>query len=195
MKTSIGSVFVLLALLGIACNFSGSNEQTPESARESSETDVPAEDAPIDATEIFATPEAEKVETPATAATPETGAVQTPPKSSPERTAILDTLRQPVERELKQKIQFYVENLKVAGDWAFVGGRPQTKAGKTPDYRGTRYGEAVAEGAFDNNIFALLKKTGGRWKIVVYYIGCTDVCYSTWWKDHGAPKAIFPYTE
>lgn len=119
----------------------------------------------------------------------------TPEKGSPERKAILDALRIPVERELKQKIVFNIDNFKVLGNWAFVSGDPQTSEGGRPDYRDTPYQEAVDSDMFDNNFFALLKRTGGKWRVVTRAIGCTDVCYAGWWKDHKAPKAIFPYTE
>jgi hypothetical protein len=119
----------------------------------------------------------------------------TPEKGSPERKAILDALRVPVEKELKQKIVFAIDDFKVLGNWAFIGGQPQSEDGNKPNYTGTPYEEAVDSGMFDNNFFALLQKTGGKWRVVTHAIGCTDVCYATWWKDHKAPKAIFPYTE
>jgi hypothetical protein len=119
----------------------------------------------------------------------------TPEKRSPERKAILDALRVPVERELKQKIVFVADNFKVQGTWAFVSGTPQNLSGGEPDYRGTPYREQKDQGAFDNNFFALLRKTGGKWRVVKYAIGCTDVCYLDWWSLHKAPKAIFPHTE
>jgi hypothetical protein len=121
--------------------------------------------------------------------------VYTPEKGSAERTAILNALRIPVEKELKQKIQFSVQELKSNGTWAFMSGEPQNMNGGRPNYRGTEYQEAIDAGIFDDNFFALLKKAGGKWKVVTYAIGCTDVCYATWWKDYKAPKAVFPYTE
>lgn len=121
--------------------------------------------------------------------------VYSPTKGSAERTAILAVLRVPVEKELKQKIQFSVENLKSNGTWAFLSGAPQNMSGGKPNYKGTPYQEAVDSGAFDDNFFALMKKTGGKWKVVIHAIGCTDVCYAGWWKEYKAPKAIFPYTE
>lgn len=121
--------------------------------------------------------------------------VYTPAKGSTERTAILDALRAPVEKELKQKIQFSIDNFKVSGNWAFLGGTPQNMSGGRPNYRNTPYWEAINDGMFDNNFFALLRKTSGKWRVVTYAIGCTDVCYATWWKQYKAPKAIFPYTE
>lgn len=121
--------------------------------------------------------------------------VHTPDKDSAERKAILDALRVPVERDLKQKIVFVVEHINVSGNWAFVGGSPQSANGGEPNYRGTKYWEAKRAGMFDSNYFALLKRSGGAWRVITYAIGCTDVCYATWWRDHRAPKAIFPYTE
>jgi hypothetical protein len=121
--------------------------------------------------------------------------VYTPEKGSVERTAILNTLRVPVERDLKQKIVFVADNFKVQGAWAFVGGKPQGVDGGDPNYRNTKYWEDVDAGAFDNNFFALLRKKSGRWTVVTYAIGCTDVCYADWWRRYNAPKSIFPYTE
>ena len=121
--------------------------------------------------------------------------VHTPEKGSAERTAILNTLRVPVERELKQKIVFNLEHFRVAGNWAFLGGDPQSPGGGRPNYRATPYQEAIDADVFDNNIFALLRRTGTKWRVVTYAIGCTDVCYAAWWRRYKAPKAVFPYTE
>ena len=119
----------------------------------------------------------------------------TPEKGSPERKAILDALRIPVERDLKQPIVFVPDNFKVQGTWAFVSGTPQAPGGGAPNYAGTKYAEEESEGAFDNNFFALLRKTNGKWGVTKYAIGCTDVCFADWWKRYRAPKAIFPYAE
>ena len=119
----------------------------------------------------------------------------TPEKDSPERKSILNALRVPVERQLKQRIVFVADNFKVQGTWAFVSGTPQSPAGGEPDYRGTPYREQKDQGAFDNNFFALLRKTRGEWRVVKYAIGCTDVCYLDWWSIHKAPKGLFPHTE
>lgn len=121
--------------------------------------------------------------------------VYTPERGSAARKAIFDALRVPVEKELKQDILFSVSELNVSGNWAFFGGEPLAAGGGRPDYRNTEYQSALESDMFDNNIFALFKKSGGKWKVVKYYIGCTDVCYASWWKDYKAPKAIFPYTE
>lgn len=121
--------------------------------------------------------------------------VYTPEKGSAERTAILAALRVPIEKELKQKIQFSVQEFKSNGTWAFLSGEPQDMNGGKPNYKGTPYQKAIDADMFDNNFFALLKKTGGKWKVITQAIGCTDVCYVDWWKKYKAPKAVFPYTE
>ena len=122
-------------------------------------------------------------------------ALHTPEKGSPERKAILDSLRVPVERELKQKIVFAAETFNVLGNWAFVFGVSQTPEGGQPDFSRTKYAQAQRDGFFDNNFQALLKKTAGKWSVLKYQIGCTDVCYTEWWKQYRAPKAVFPYTD
>lgn len=121
--------------------------------------------------------------------------VYTPERGSAERKAILDALRVPVEKDLRQKVVFVTDTFNVQGSWAFVSGTPQDSKGESPNYRGTKYAEAVDSGAFDNNFFALLKKTAGKWKVTTYAIGCTDVCFADWWRRYKAPKAVFPYTE
>ena len=119
--------------------------------------------------------------------------VYTPEKGSAERKAILDALRVPVEKQLKQKIVFVTDKLNVQGTWAFVSGQPTTPSGDRPSFKGTVFeGE---EDMFDNNFFGLLRKKGRRWTVVTHALGCTDVCYADWWRRYKAPKAIFPYTE
>ena len=119
--------------------------------------------------------------------------VYTPEKGSVERADILAVLRVPVEKTLKQKIVFVTEHFNVQGTWAFVSGQPTTPSGRKPSLKGTIFdGE---EDMFDDNFFGLLRKTGGKWKVVTHALGCTDVCYADWWKKYKAPKGIFPYTE
>ena len=115
----------------------------------------------------------------------------TPAPGSAERKAINEALRAPVERELGQKVVFKVDQLKVQGGWAFLRGVPQTPAGGQLDYKATSYRQQVEEGMFDDGVVALLRKQGGRWRVVKYVIGATDVPYVSWDKDYKAPAAIF----
>jgi hypothetical protein len=122
-------------------------------------------------------------------------AVTHPGKGSAERTKLLETVRLPVEKELKQKVVFIVHFLNVQGNWAFLSGDLQTPSGGRPNFKITKYKRDEQYGIMDSNVQALLRKSGGRWKVVQTAIGCTDVCYVDWWKRFKAPKAIFPYTE
>ena len=84
------------------------------------------------------------------------------------------------------------DKFNVQGNWAFVSGEPTKPDGSEPDLKGTEW--EGAEDLFDHNFFGLLRKTGGRWKVVKYALGCTDVCYGEWWKEARAPRAIFDIT-
>ena len=115
----------------------------------------------------------------------------TPKQGDAERRAITDALRAPVEKQLKQKVVFKIEHLKVQSDWAFLRGVPQQPGGAALDYKGTPYQTAVEEGAFDDGIVALLRKRKGRWQVVQFVVGATDVPYVDWDKKYRAPSAIF----
>jgi hypothetical protein len=122
----------------------------------------------------------------------ESGAVpHVPEKGSAERKAILDALRVPVEKQLKQPVIFKIDHLKVQNNWAFLTGRPQNSDGSAIDYTNTVYQEAVDSGAFDDGIVALLRRAGVKWTVVQYVIGATDVPYENWDKKYRAPKGIF----
>lgn len=117
----------------------------------------------------------------------------TPDKGSAERKAITDALRVPVERKLKQGVIFKIDHLQVQTGWAFLLGTPRRPDGGQIDYRNTPYAEAVKAGAFDDGVVALLHKVGGRWRVVQYVIGATDVPYVDWDRRFHAPSAIFPH--
>lgn len=122
------------------------------------------------------------------------GEVYTPEKGSAERKAILDTLRVPIEKKLKQSIVFKIDHFKVQNGWAFILATPQTPDGGPPNYHGTVYQSAVDAGAFDNGVVALLHNVNGKWKLVNYVLGATDVPYVDWDKTYRAPRAIFPFS-
>ena len=68
---------------------------------------------------------------------------------------------------------------------------PRRPDGAAPDYKGTPYQDAIDAGAFDDGIVALLRKRKGRWQVVQYVVGATDVPYVDWDKKYRAPSAIF----
>jgi hypothetical protein len=136
----------------------------------------------------------------ATAQTARPGAAFTTPlPGSAERKAILDALRAPVQKTLKQRpVVFKVDHLRVRGEWAFLSAVPEQPNGKAMNYRGTVYQQAIREGAFDNWVCALLRRerrAGGRqrWRVVTYVLGATDVAWDGWDRRYHAPRAVFPY--
>lgn len=118
-------------------------------------------------------------------------ALHTPERGSAERKAIMDALRVPVEKKLKQPVIFNIDHLKVQNGWAFLLGKPQQPDGQPVDYHGTDFQDAVDAGAFDDSIIGLLHEVRGKWRVVQYVIGATDVPYVDWDKKYRAPRAIF----
>jgi hypothetical protein len=112
-----------------------------------------------------------------------------PEIGSKERKAIVDALRVPVQNELKNKIIFKVDHLRVMDGWAFLWGVPQLPGGKPVDYQQTPYADAGE--AFDDGICALLHFSNDEWTVKIYVIGSTDVPYVEWDKEFGAPSELF----
>ena len=121
----------------------------------------------------------------------QSSAPYTPKPGSAARKALMDALRVPIEKKLKQPVIFKVDLLKVQGNWAFMRGAPLQKNGKPMDYRNTVFAEDIKEGAFDDSVCALFKRQKGKWKLVTHALGHTDVAWDTWDDDYGAPRAIF----
>ena len=115
----------------------------------------------------------------------------TPERGTPERQAITDSLRLPVQKQLKAKVIFKIDHLKVQNGWAFIRGVPQQPNGNAVDYHGTPYQNAIDAGAFDDGIVALLRKRDGKWQVVKFVIGATDVPYTEWAQKYHAPAEIF----
>ena len=125
-------------------------------------------------------------------AVPAQKVLSTPKPGSAERAAIMDCLRAPVQKELKRKAVFEIKHLKVQNGWAFLTGVPRQPDGAAMEYRGTPYADARRAGAFDDWICALLHRQSGKWRVVTYVIGATDVAWWGWDRKYKAPAAIFP---
>ena len=118
-------------------------------------------------------------------------AAQTPAAGSAERKALLDTVRAPLEKRLHQPVMFVVDQLRVAGDWAFVEAQMQNAGGKTLSYAGTEF-EAAAQAGVKSDIYAaLLQRHGAQWTVKAEAIGPTDVAWATWAQTYGAPASVF----
>ena len=99
-----------------------------------------------------------------------------------ERKAVLNALRPAIEAKLVPNVEFVVQIIRVEDGWAFVMADPQRKGGKPID------GHRVFGEDFENmdglRVDAVLQLKNGRWKVVDYGIGATDV----WYCDVGPKK-------
>ncbi len=126
---------------------------------------------------------------------PKRGGVYTPPAGSPERVALMDTLRPTISATLRQPVIFVVDHLRVQGDWAFFHGKPRRPNGGKIDYAKTKYREEFKAGMFEDIVYALFQRADRGWRVVTWGIGNTDVPWGGFWKEYRAPKAIFDYAD
>jgi len=120
-------------------------------------------------------------------------AAYTPAPGTAERAAIMDAVRATTQRQLRgQQVRFVAHHLRAMNGWAFLFGEPRRVDGRRFDYRGTPYQEAFEAGAFDSNVSALLHREGGRWRVVAFDMGATDVVWEDWPTRYHAPPQVFP---
>jgi len=117
--------------------------------------------------------------------------VTTPAAGSAERKQLLDTARGPLEKKLGQPIKFVVKSLKASGDWAFLYAAMQGSDGHPVNYVGTSFEQASEAGVMSKNYAALLQRSGATWGLRAEAIGPTDVAWTNWAQDYGAPAGIF----
>jgi hypothetical protein len=116
----------------------------------------------------------------------------TPPPGSTERKAICDALRVPVIEEFGVKPIFVITTLNVFDGWAFL-------IGELKRTDGSRYNaeklDAERNGGgrpFDgDSVYGILRKKGGRWRVLACHVGPTDASYVTWRREFGAPLQLF----
>ncbi len=103
-----------------------------------------------------------------------------PETGSPERKAIMNALRGPVQKELRKPVTFGYVQLRVSGDWAVVDTATPMKPDFTEfDYRGSQSGYARcinrgSDDCGDPQYSAILRRTGGRWRVIKFGSGATD---------------------
>ncbi|MBO9623383.1 MAG: hypothetical protein J7500_11800 [Sphingomonas sp.] len=108
-----------------------------------------------------------------------------------DRVAILDSARAPATKRLGKPVKFKVRTIRREGDWAFVIAAMVDAAGRPISYAGTPLASAEAEGAVSKDFVALLRLSGGRWRVVDHALGPTDVAWMDWADKHGAPPSLF----
>ncbi|MGO4702935.1 hypothetical protein [Dyella sp. 2RAB6] len=126
-----------------------------------------------------------------TAMTATASSTHTAYAGSPERKAILDIVRAPLEQRLHQPVRFVVDRLNVSGDWAFLHAHLQGTDGQPVDYTGTAFAEAASHGAMSQVYAALLQSHAGHWTMKAEAVGPTDPAWAGWAQQYGAPAALF----
>lgn len=102
----------------------------------------------------------------------------------------MDALRGPAQKDFGRSVIFKVDQLRVAGDWAFARVTPTLPNGDEIDYRKTHYREQVESGAFDPMGEALLRRQDGKWKVLEWAFGGTDVPSAAWGDKYRMPKSL-----
>lgn len=115
---------------------------------------------------------------------------RTPAPGTEERAAIMDALRIPAEKELRQSVIFKVDRLRVAGDWAYARVSPTKPNGDEIDFSKTKYRKQVELGAFDPQGEALLRLEDDGWKVLEWAFGGTDVASAAWGDKYRFPQSI-----
>lgn len=117
-----------------------------------------------------------------------------PDLKNPLRKQVLDALRPSIEKDLKQKVIFKVDTIRIYDGWAFLHVHPIQPNSKPIDFKKTKYREALEAGMFDgDSTYALLRLSNKKWVVKDFVIGPTDVYWSNWMEaPFKAPKAVFP---
>ena len=114
----------------------------------------------------------------------------TPTAGSAERKEIMDVLRIPCEKDLGQRVIFRVQHLRVIGESALARVVPTRPDGSDIDYAKTKYREENEEGTFGGEGEALLRRDGGKWKLLEWRFGASDTEVPEWLEKYHAPAAL-----
>lgn len=118
-----------------------------------------------------------------------------PARGSEERKVHMDLLRTELTVKFNgQKLifeaigNFYKSN----GTWSVIYAYVYQSGGRPVDFNNSIYKKDYEEGTMDSNgIFALFKKSNGKWSLITHADFPTDVPIGCWWKEYNAPRIIF----
>ncbi|WP_028851105.1 hypothetical protein [Thermocrispum municipale] len=119
-------------------------------------------------------------------------------EDEPAREAIVQAAAAPLREAFGVRIRLDVERVNRLGPWVFVQGTMRGSDGGRPNYAGTSYQAAAADGTLSDTYAALLKKDENAvadadvrsWRLLEYAIGPTDVAWLTWPDEHQAPRSV-----
>ncbi|WP_298863880.1 hypothetical protein [uncultured Sulfitobacter sp.] len=122
---------------------------------------------------------------------PRTRNYYTPARSTAERKAVMNTAREPMLRELQQKVIFLVKELRTDGEWYFLMAEPLQPNGNKLDWYSTPYANDWANDAMSDLVMVLMHRQGNNWQVVDYVIGPTDVHWYSWIDQYNLPERLF----
>jgi hypothetical protein len=114
--------------------------------------------------------------------------------SSPAHRSVLNAARAKAQQQLGKRVRFDIKQFQVIGEWAFLHAGMLDPNGQPISYAGTRFEDADRHGQKSSNYDALLKHESGRWTVRVDSVGATDVPWTGWSHDYGAPAKLFDDT-
>ncbi len=119
------------------------------------------------------------------------GRLRTPKRGSAERAALMDAARAPVQADIGRSVIFVVDILRTDGNWAYLQGKPVNRDGSPVDWRRTPFAREMALGAMSDVVMVLFAKVSGRWQVIEYALGPTDVQWLDWARKYGLAERLF----
>lgn len=114
------------------------------------------------------------------------------PTTEAVRDELLAVLTPAISQSVGQAVSFEVTTANVRNEWAWLVVQPRTANGGEIDWSATRYAEQAEAGVLDGGgtTYALLKQEDGRWRVLEFVVGPSDVPYLDWPLRHGAPADL-----
>lgn len=119
------------------------------------------------------------------------GLLRTPAAGTAEHSAIIDTARAPIERDIGLPILFVVTTLNTDGTWAYLQGTPVNPDGTAINWSRSNFAREMAIDAISDVAMVLMHNNGTGWRVVDHIFGPTDVYWVGWMQDLRLPEALF----
>lgn len=117
-----------------------------------------------------------------------------PARGTAERAELMNTVRPLVEARVGPPVEFVIDRLRVAGGWAFAIAAPQRPGGAAIDMAQTVYREQIdyMDGL---QTYVLMRHAYGRWNVVDFAVGPTDVFWDGDPLYSQLPRGLLPGTD
>lgn len=117
--------------------------------------------------------------------------LMTPARNTRLRKDLLNVAREPVEADLGRDIVFVVSVLRTDGHWAYLQGVPHNPDGSRINWATTRFAREMQQGVMSDVAMVLMRKLDGRWGVLDYIFGPTDVYWLNWANAYELDEALF----